>query len=341
MGCLRNTGGMAQLPIRTCAFVHSKDVQLGRVDANKMVEAMDVCVGRATLALQKPLPGYTPFSLEQMALKFQCMKATVLSVRRTLNPGCEDPTTVDALAIARLNVEDLYTLCLMFEHPKWVTIYLQDGWRKTYVRHLLQAEETKHLRRFDQHNTVTAPETLDKLRTMIGVTGAQVATIHAVELGTPMPTGIKREQITRFPLPSGVIEQLQTGPKRTMLERLYIEYRYLSSFTHGLNDAMFFKLLCNALPIVPHTFSPAERKEMWQREIAERSLTSALLSLAQATAELSALYPADAELRGAATKPWDVLADGHLLGQAIWNIRTRKLLGVLDFPPQSPSHSVP
>ena len=39
------------------------------------------------------------------------------------------------------------------------------------------------------------------------------------------------------------------------------------------------------------------------------------------------------ELRAAAVKAWEHIARGMLLGKVIWNVRTKKLLGVIDAPP--------
>ena len=45
------------------------------------------------------------------------------------------------------------------------------------------------------------------------------------------------------------------------------------------------------------------------------------------------LYPGDVNLMAAVVKVWDELSKGHLLGKAIWNIRKKKLLGILDALP--------
>ena len=50
-------------------------------------------------------------------------------------------------------LEGFYTLCLMFENASWVDDYLQDGWKKQYVRLLLECEETKNLPRFNEFCT--------------------------------------------------------------------------------------------------------------------------------------------------------------------------------------------
>lgn len=323
---------MAKLTISSCAFVHPKDVNVGRVDANKLASALDVCVGRATLALRGPVGTYSDLQRDNMAIKFRCMQETFRHVRAILGGGYEKPSSVDALAVARLAVEDLYALCLMFEAPRYVSDYLQDGWRKAYVQLLLEGRETKNLERFDEYCS-TAPARLDGLRRMLGISDAQVAGVHRDELGVAMPKGLIYQYVPRFPTPGGVIGLLPAGDKRAMLERLYFEYQYLCSFAHGLPEEMLFKTMFNSRSPVPHQFSPGQRRDVWQRAVAERSFNAAFLSVVQAAAELTALYPIDAALAGAAMEAWGAVADGLLLGQVIWNIRTKKLLKVIDLNP--------
>ncbi len=49
----------------------------------------------------------------------------------------------------------------------------------------------------------------------------------------------------------------------------------------------------------------------------------------QSAAELTMLYPKDLDLQAAAVAAWTKLVDGSLLGKAIWEIRTRALLGII------------
>ena len=53
------------------------------------------------------------------------------------------------------------------------------------------------------------------------------------------------------------------------------------------------------------------------------------MSIAQSAAELTTLYPNDTELTSAVMGAWNELHDAHLLAIAVWNIRTKSLLGVV------------
>jgi hypothetical protein len=54
-----------------------------------------------------------------------------------------------------------------------------------------------------------------------------------------------------------------------------------------------------------------------------------VLSITQSVAELTAIYPNEIELYASVTKAWNALIKGSLLARAIWEIRTRRLLGVV------------
>jgi len=114
-----------------------------------------------------------------------------------------------------------------------------------------------------------------------------------------------------------------------MLERLYPEYMFLCSFVHGLSDANLFKTMFNKDSRFRKFWDEQELTDTFQRQVAERAFITSLISLVQAVAELTALYPGGVELRAAVTKAWQEISEGSLIGRAIWKMRTKALLGVI------------
>ena len=53
------------------------------------------------------------------------------------------------------------------------------------------------------------------------------------------------------------------------------------------------------------------------------------MSIAQSAAELTTLYPNNMELASAVTRAWNELCGAHMLVNAVWNIRTKGLFGVV------------
>ena len=316
--------------VSSCAYVHSEDVDLERhMNAELINAAMEAAVKRASAALQNPTGGYTAFQRQTIQSVYSSMLSTHGLIRKVLAAGRQNPESIDALALTRGVLEGFYTLCLMFENASWVDDYLKDGWKKQYVRLLLECEETKNLPRFNEFCTKRAPANLDALRQFHGITDAQVATIKHEELGTSMPEGTTKEHITRFPSPSNIINLLEEGTdKRKMLERLYPEYVFLCTFAHGLPDALLFKMMFNK--DAPVQVDDEKLKDTFHRQVEQPAYTTSLISLIQGSAELITLYPSDVELSATVVKAWETLTKEMLLGKAIWNIRTKKLLGIVD-----------
>lgn len=145
----------------------------------------------------------------------------------------------------------------------------------------------------------------------------------------PPPAGFFREPIRNFPTPGGVIKELPAGPKRAMLERLYIEYQDLCAYTHGRSIAGFNKTVFDGRSAVRNMFPIAEIQKTFQQRIEADCQVYSLMSIAQSAAELTTLYPNDMELASAVTRAWNELNNAHLLANAVWNIRTKGLFGVV------------
>ena len=331
----RQRSSMSKPRVLSCAYVHSEDVDPDRhVNAGPINAAMEAAVKCAIAALQNHRAGYTEFQRNTIQTVYSSMFSTHGLIRKVLAAGWQNPESIDALALARVPLEGLYTLCLMFENASWVDGYLEDGWKKQYVRLLLECEETKNLPRFNNFCTEFAPTNLNALRQFLRITDAQVATINHEELGTPMPEGTAKERISRFPSPLSVINRLgEDTDKRKMLERLYPEYVFLCAFAHGLPASLLFKMMFNKDAPIPGQFDDEKLKDTFHRQVEQPAYTTSLLSLIQGSAELITLYPADIELSATVVKAWETLTKEMLLGKAIWNIRTKKLLGIVDAAP--------
>ena len=294
-----------------------------------MEQKANLCVARAVTALESQCDGYTELHRANIASIITSMQATHNAVRKVLGLGADKPEAIDGMVLARVNLEGLYSLCLMFESPTYVDCYLQDGWRKSYVKFILQREETKRLPRFDEYSNTIAPPNLTGLRTVLGLSDVHQQIIDLEELGTTLPTGVKPIKIPRFPTPGGVIDKLPPGDRRRMLERLYMEYQRLSSFAHGLPEANLFKEMSRRNSKYAMFFSVSQLEDTFHREVEEVSYVVSRLSIIQAVAELTLLYKSNVDLRAAVTEAWLEFSEGMLLGKIIWEIRTKTLLGII------------
>ena len=107
---------MKSMPIRvsSCAYVHNEDVDpKHHVNAGPINAAMEAAVKCASAALQNHRDGYTEFQRRTIQTVYSSMLSTHRLIRKVLAAGYQNPESIDALTLARLPLEGLYTLCLM------------------------------------------------------------------------------------------------------------------------------------------------------------------------------------------------------------------------------------
>jgi hypothetical protein len=320
------------LPVSQIAHVHATDYDLTlNADSRDFDKTVNICANRATDALKFPAIGYTVLQCQQISDIFYSMSATHRTIRRLLDVDAPiDPETVDTLPLARLQFEGLFAVCLMLEDPKYVTQYLQDHWKKRYVLYLLNKEETQQLPRAQTYfKSGELQRELDQLASVWGISATQRATIDAREIGLPLPVGVAPDKIPDFPTPGRVPERIASPEKRRMLERLHAKYSELCSFAHGLPQANALKRLFDNHSVQSKMTPNSKIKAQYEHDVVSEAYLTSYLSIAQCTAELTTLYPNNMDLVGATTRAWKDLAVGSLLTKAVWEIRTRRLLGAL------------
>jgi hypothetical protein len=320
---------MSKIPVSACAYRHSSDVDTTtRIDSKDWDLIANTCVARATTALKVPTGAYNELHCYHISNMFESMVGTQRTIRTVLEKSSGASDAVDVLALARLQLEGLYAVCLMLESPQYVDCYLQDYWQKLYVRFLLQREEFKLLPRWDEYIR-DSPTWINLQRIHVGVTEIQQWTVEHEELGTPMPAGVSAQRIPKFPPPGRAIIKISDPVKRKMLERLYPEYARLCSFAHGLAEATFTKQMFDKRSPFRALVSEEQKRETFDKVVISDAFTMSFLCILQSTAELTALYPNNMVLPEIAIKGWNSLSDASLLGRTIWGIRTRRLFGVV------------
>jgi hypothetical protein len=261
---------------------------------------------------------------------FESLGYTHHTIRHLLKLGTSDPSSVDALVIGRLQLEALYSVCLMLEDPQYINTYLKDSWRKTYVRYLLEKEECKNLPRFSDFLNKSALPLLKALKQFAGVNDDELATVEMEELSVPLPTRCTVKKIGQFPTPARIIAKVRSSSRKRMLKRLYPEYQLLSSYVHGASTNFhMFKSLFNPRSKYRNIFPTGKIELMFQKEVGEAAIYIDYICLVQSCTELVEIYPNDVELRATLSDAWAPLVEGSLLGRAIWDIRSRTLLGVV------------
>jgi len=312
------------------AYHHATDIDSEKqIDATKLASLCNIAAERAKDGIRANLPGYLDlqrFILAEIINSMQITHRTIVTVLME----CEGkPESVDSLALARVQLEGLYNFCLMLEKPSFVDDYLKDAWKKQYIAVLLQTVETKALPRFDEYSRALAPRFLEDGRLLYGITEAERMTIDYEQLGTPLPPGMNPQRLSRFPTPGTAIQKVAPGDRRRMLERLHPEYVELSSFAHALPHSSLLKGLLDPRSLHRKLFSDSQAKHTGIKDVRERAFVVSLLSIAQCAAEVVEHRPDDINLIAGVTEAWKVFSEDSLLGKTIWEIRTRKLLGII------------
>ena len=320
--------------VKNAHHVHTADIDHNVVKAGgaHWEGLINICVKAAEEALDHPPSGYTVWQRNSLADTFVSMRATHRAIRVLLKLGDTHPESVDALVLARLQLEGLYNLCLMFEAPEYVTRFQHEAWMRQYTRWMLYRQELISIDRFRPEVDREHPR-LMKLMQIWGITNEQRLTIEFREMELDPPAGFIPQPIKAFPTPGKVIEELPDGPKRRMLTRLYPEYQELCSYAHGRPVAGFGKMIFDDRSPTRRDFmkmyGEASVHEMFQKQILGAAQIYSLISVAQAAAELTKLCPLHLDLQSAATRAWNELHGAHFLVNAVWNIRTKELLGAL------------
>ena len=322
------------ITVKSCHFVHTEDIdpKATKGGGDLWEGFINICVRAAEEALDTPPTGYTPIQRNSLTDIFTSMRATHRAIRVLVRLGDGKPESVDALVLARLQIEGLYTLCLLFEKPENVQRYVHEAWKRQYIRWMLNAHETHKLDRFSGYDGNEYPR-LMKMAEIWNISNEQRLTIEFHQREVEPPPGFVPQPIKNFPTPKQVIDEIPDGTKKKMLERLYLEYQDLCAYAHGRPVAGFGKSIFDDRSVARKEFLSVYGQDSVEEIFRQRVLGPAqiysLLAVAQATAELTTICPDDVELRSAAVRAWTELHNSHLLVNGIWNIHTRAMLGLI------------
>jgi hypothetical protein len=320
---------MKRIRVIDVAWPNKTDIDQGRqLDAKTLDSLIKRCVARITDGL-KSATNYSEIQRHHLSEMFEGMGSTHVTIRSLLTQGSNTPTCVDAVALARLQLETLYRVCLIVQDASFLDLYIKNHWKDIYVLFLLARIEQRNLPRFNEYLNETGPRWFEPFRVICGVTNDEKATIEHDELGTLIPDGAIEVRIEQFPSPRKVIEKITNSDQKRMLKRLYIEYQRLCGFAHGSAQASFFRTTFSGRPPATQHTSESQRQDVFEKQILDLALLHSSLSTIQSTCEMASVLPPDVELARASIDSWNVLSEMNLLGRAIWEIRARSLLGVV------------
>lgn len=315
--------------VRDCISPLKSDIDVSAtVDALRIDAVVNRCINAVTESLKRPTPKFTERQREHLEHIFLWMRHAHRGVRELLRSDGSDPLSVSVMPLVRSQLEILFAICLVIEKPESLALYLKDGWKKLYIRHLCMREECAALPRVAIELQRVVPSR-EQFRLLSGVTEAEKQTIDEEELGVSLPRGVSRSQIKQFPTPRDVIRQVLDPERKAMLRRLYPEYQFLCGFVHFSPAATVLSSLLDPRHRYAAMSSSGQKYDVFQKELAGPALWYDSISVAQSCSEFMSIYPDDVELARTALEGWKVLIEQSLIGRVIWQLRARRLLGVL------------
>jgi hypothetical protein len=321
-----------KLTVRTIKHVLRQDADIdptSRVDVRTIDALIFACNIAAQDALASAIPtGFSAFERDHLKLLIDGQRHGHLTIRRLLE-GDQNPSAVDALPIARLQLEVLYSLCFMLQDAQNVRSFLKNGWKKKYIRFLLQREEHRQLPRFDEYFSTTARAWLDRLQSLSSVTEDEKRTIENEQLGSSPGPAFTPSAIDKFPTPMGVIDKCVDANQKQMLMRVYPEYQFLCSFAHGDSEASVFRAVSDPRSPIRSALPSAQIEDFYQREVLEMPITYSAIAAVQAATEVAVIYPGHVELLVALSKAWASLTSFSLLTVPVWEIRAKNILPLI------------
>lgn len=297
----------------------------GQYDVLNIDGHVNMCLGQAQEVLRaEPPSGFGEFERDNLIVFLDCLKYSHRTIREFLRLEISS-STVDVLAVARLQVEALYTFCFCLQAAENVRHYLKYGWKQKYVRFLLLSEEYCQLDRFSKYFT-DAFKTLSLMQQQLGVSEEERLTVDEEQLGTLLPQGAKRSRIEKFPTPGGIVDKISDRNLRAMLERFYVEYEWLCIFAHGGSDSAVFKVALDRRSPVQACLSSSQREDLFQRYIAETAITYSFISAVQCATEVASRCPNCLELQVKLSAAWADLLRVSLWAVPVWEMRAKGVL---------------
>lgn len=299
-----------------------------RIDVRDIDGHLNMCLNEANKALDGGyFRSFGDFERDNLKVILDCLKYSHNTIRELLKHEAS-PSSVDVLAIARLQVEALYTFCYCLQDVENVRHYLKYGWKQKYIRFLLHREEHSQLPRFASYFK-NAFQMLKSLQKWCSISEDERHTIEEEQLGIPLPSGTKRIHIDNFPTPGKIVDRIRNAELKKMLERFYVEYEYLCIFAHGGADSHLFKVSLDKRSPVQSALSTAQKEDVFQRHVAETAITYSVISAVQCATEVAAVAKSCVDLQVKLSNAWSALTRLSLWAVPIWEMRAKNILPML------------
>jgi len=259
------------------------------------------------------------------------MESTHQSIRSLMSRenGVGLDLTVDALPLARIQLERAFLALLLAENPKrWHTRYRKNAWKALAEKFFRDRCMVGHLEGYREYFDSNGPgiATLRAFAHEMGVTEDEFQTLRADVLQDE-ETDPRWEKwfIPDMPTPRKSLSELADPVRHSLADLLYPAYDSLSHFSHG---GMAGVLGAAVLRAPDGVGAEADREQFWASAVLETALPMsyvALVFVATVTAMDMLDSPGVGEALVDAWRPY--VCDGMPLGVALWDAWACEALG--------------
>ena len=316
-------------------YQHTEDINKTRkFSVVSLDPQIKIVINRTANALEK-LSIWNVSDRHILADIFRVFLVTHRAIRMLLSTKEKEvATSIEAMSLAREQVESLFTICLLLDNPSyWFSVYKKDSWKRYYMKYMLEKYECGKLSRFEEYINKIAPSNLNRLQRHCGISKDEKEAIE-FKFNNPyekLPPHLKNKLPEDFPTAGRAKDLIKNTSIKDCLERWYHEYKYLSGYSHG---QMLKPIARTVLESRELNISEEKKQKFLQKEF-QHSLIVSYVSSASACAEACPTLEYNVgdteviEVKAALTKLWNELTDLSLLGKVFWNIRISELLGVI------------
>ncbi|MCH8274210.1 MAG: hypothetical protein IH851_05420 [Armatimonadetes bacterium] len=292
-------------------------------DVNKLDGQVTIAIRRTESAVRE-----TPddFGCHEALAELLCAFLTTHRAIRSLIKTIDTPDSQlgDALSLVREQIEKVFIVSLLLDDPeKWTRVYVRDGWQKGYKIFVLEREETKDLKRFQEWNTQSGPTLWEGFRRGIGITEVERDATEFIALNPrdTMPSDLQDHVIERFPSPSvRVAGRAREDIMKKVLKLWHAEYERYCDFSHIL----YGKLFLGRVAADARIDLSVRRKLL--HDAADQGLTESYRTAGYVCAEICARKAKDLEALAAVDELWQVLRNASLFGKWLYEERVSGLL---------------
>jgi len=268
--------------------------------------------------------------LHTQANMLLAMKSTHRSIRRLVSGEKElAELSVDALSLARVQLERGFLAMLLIDSQRWHVRYRKNAWKAFARKYFRDQRSLGHFEPYKDYFGSSGPgiTILRQFAHEMDVGEDEIQTLRAHVLGDKPDPRWDQWFIADMPTPGRTVQELTDPQRKALAEVLHPYYDNLSHFTHGgLVGVMTAAILRGE---TAGAQGDATAGSFWQTHIVESTLPVSYAAMLLVATLFAVELKDNAKLIETLIGAWRPYhSDGSPLGIAIWDSWAARALGV-------------